>query len=175
MSDEAAVQAHVTVAYGDSVHTCAAAVNAVNLGRIDPRRRRIAFGWALSADARAILSHGWEVREVREPLGGTPARKTVILDARVHANKRAMLSRAMYWDTDHFPLLSGVRHIEQLWAVNPEASMVASREGAVPGAAVSACVICAVHADLASVSLAGLDGPLRSRKATTPVGLGERR
>ena len=128
MSDEAAVQAHVTVAYGDSVHTCAAAVNAVNLGRIDPRRRRIAFGWALSADARAILSHGWEVREVREPLGGTPARKAVILDARVHANKRAMLSRAMYWDTDHFPLLSGVRHIEQLWAVNPEASMVASRE-----------------------------------------------
>ena len=123
-------QAHLTIAYGDSVHTCAAAVNAENLRRIDPRRRRIAFAWGLSEDARAILSYGWEVREVPVPNGGTPARKAVVLDARVHAGKRrsALFSRAMYWDTDHFPLRSGARNIEQLWAVHPDASMVASPE-----------------------------------------------
>ena len=121
-------QAHLTIAYGDNVHTCAAAVNAENLRRIDPHRRRIAFAWGLSEEARAILSYGWEVREVPEPSGGTPARKAVVLDARVRAGNRALLSRAIYWDTDHFPLRSGARNIEQLWAGHPDASMVASPE-----------------------------------------------
>lgn len=121
-------QAHLTIAFGDGVHVCAAAVLAENLRRVDPRRRRVAFGWRLSREARAILSYGWEVREVPEPAGGSRGRTSVVLDARVHASKPALLSRALYWDTDHFPLRSAARHIEALWAVHPETRMVASPE-----------------------------------------------
>ena len=53
----------------------------------------------------------------------------MILDARSSIGSQAkLLSRALYWDADHFPLESGARHIKALWEFHPEAEMVATKE-----------------------------------------------
>jgi hypothetical protein len=133
---DATTEAHLTLVFGDGIHACGAAAIGENLKLIDGERQRIAFVHNISAETRSVLEHAWQVREVSPLPGvyGQRARKAALLDARDGSG--ALLTRAVYWDTDHLPLArsgdtdSAARGLRKLWAASPAAQMVASPERA---------------------------------------------
>lgn len=117
-----ATEGHLTVAFGDGVHACAAAVNGATLAVRDPQRQRVAFVWNASDETLAILSHTWRIERVLEPKGGARGRKAVVLDGGSRP-----LSRAIFWDTDHLVMPRDGK-LEKLWDFAPHSSLVATPE-----------------------------------------------
>ena len=126
-------EVHVTVAFGDGIQSCAAAVNGAVLSRLDPHRARVAYSWNVSAETLEILAHSWHVVQVPPPAGGPAAIKLPVLGTTLPGHSPPRLaSRALFLDVDHMPIdaASAGSAMQQLWDFAPGAKMVASPEGA---------------------------------------------
>ena len=69
-------EAHVTVAFGDGIHACAAAINGLALAKRDPQRAHVAYTWDANEATLKVLSHSWRVVQVPRPPVGAITRAT---------------------------------------------------------------------------------------------------
>ena len=116
-------RAHVTLVFGDGVHACAAAVNAVSLAHVDASADRVAVATNISNATRAILRHGWRIAESSAPAA---TRKPF---EELAAVLQAPYERVAYWDADHFvlPSAAAVINMQRLWSFQP-GKLLASAE-----------------------------------------------